>query len=155
MKADGEDLEHDVATVLGYMLLEYSKLDMELGLCLVWSDEGRYVDEVSRNVDPANFNGRLKRLQKLAKSKYAQAPAADAYVKWLSDAHEVRDLRNQLVHGRWGFLPQQGVVANVVGLPTAPEQTETRYSLAQLQESVRAIRVLRDRLSELRRMWPV
>jgi hypothetical protein len=71
------------------------------------------------------------------------------------DAHAMRALRNRLFHGRWGFLPQQKVVANVVGLPTSPVQTETRYSIVQLRESLQTMRVLRNRLSELRQTWPV
>lgn len=154
-KVEGDELERDAATVLGYMLFEYSRLDMELGLFLAWSDEGRKLEEISGKLNDTNFNSRLELLEKLAKAKYLDSPAAHEYDKWLFDAHAVRSLRNQLFHGRWGFLPQQGMAANVVGLPTSPAQTETRYSIAQLRESLQALRVLRKRLSELRQTWPV
>ncbi len=60
----------------------------------------------------------------------------------------MRSLRNRLFHGRWSFLPQHKMVANVVGLPTSEEQTETRYSIVQLRESLQTMRVLRNRLSQ-------
>jgi hypothetical protein len=154
-KEEGDVLERDAATVLGYMLFEYSRLDMELGLFLAWSDGGRNLDELSGRVTAANFNSRLESLEKLTKLKYSDTPAADEYAKWLLDAHALRSLRNRLFHGRWGFLPHQRMVANVLGLPTSPEQTETRYSLAQLRESLQTMRVLRKRLCELRQTWPV
>jgi len=150
------DLERDAATVLGYMLFEYSRLDMELGLFLVWADEGKNLDERTEKFNEANFGKRLEILEKLARSKYSDnSVVIDAYAKWLRDAHEVRNLRNQLFHGRWGFIPQKGLVANVVGLPTLPEQSERRYSMAQLNESLQTMRQLRNRLSELRHGWPI
>lgn len=155
VRAECNDLERDAATVLGYMLFEYSRLDMELGLFLVWSDKGRRLDQLSKTLNEENFSKRLEHLEKRAKVKYSDGPAADQYAKWLRDAHAIRSLRNQLFHGRWGFIPQQGLVANVVGLPTSPEQTETRYSLAQLQETLQAMQALRARLNDLREKWPV
>lgn len=152
---EGVELERDAATLLGYMLFEYSRMDVELGLFLAWSDEGRKLDELSGKLADANFNKRLEFLERLATSKYSDTPAADEYAKWLHDAHSMRTLRNRLFHGRWGFLPQQKIVSVVVGLPTSPEQTETRYSIAELSESLRGMRALRNRLSELRQTWPI
>jgi hypothetical protein len=150
-----DDLERDAATVLGYMVFEYSRLDMELGLFLAWSGEGRRLDELTKELSDKNFNERLKHLEKSTKSKYVGTPAANEYASWLRDAHATRDLRNRLFHGRWGFLPLEGLVANVNGLPTGPEQTEIRYSIKQLRESLQTMRMLRSRLGELRQAWPV
>jgi hypothetical protein len=127
---------------------------MELGLLLVWSDQGRMLDELTRKLD-VTFNERLRLLETLATSKYSGTPAADEYAEWVRDAHAVRALRNDLFHGRWGFIPREAIVANVVGLPTSPKQTETRYSIGQLEESLQLMRMLRSRLEKLRRTWPV
>jgi hypothetical protein len=150
-----DQLERKAATVLGYMLLEYSRLDMELGLLLAWSDDGRRLTELTKRLTDENFNSRLVRLEGFVREKYNGTPAADLYNNWLSDAHAIRSIRNQLFHGRWGIMPQQQVVANVVGLPTSPEQHETHYSIGKLKELLQAIRVLRTRLSDLRHAWPV
>lgn len=150
-----DEIEKEAATTLGYMLFEYSRLDMELGLFLVWSNDGQNLHRLTKKLNDSNFNMRLHLLEKLVNEKYMGTPAADIYQAWLSDAHAVRSLRNELFHGRWGFIPQQQQVANVVGLPTSPEQTETRYSIPQLKELLVIMRDLRSRLSDLRQSCPV
>lgn len=150
-----DEIEKEAATTLGYMLFEYSRLDMELGLFLVWSNDGQNLDRLTKKLNDSNFNKRLHLLEKLVNEKYMNTPAADIYQAWLSDAHAVRSLRNELFHGRWGFIPQQQQVANVVGLPTSPEQAETRYSIPQLQDLLFTMRDLRSRLSDLRQSCPV
>ncbi|WP_041446956.1 hypothetical protein [Thiocystis violascens] len=153
--AEHDQLEQRAATVLGYMLFEYSRLDMELGLFLVWSDEGQKLDQLTSKLAEQNFYLRLKFLEKLAQEKHMGTPAADLYTEWLLDAHAIRSLRNQLFHGRWGFIPSKQLVVNVVGLPTSLEQSETRYSIEQLRTSLDSMRMLRARLSDLRKRWPV
>ena len=150
-----DQLERKAATVLGYMLFEYSRLDMELGLFLVWSDDGRKLVELTKKLIDNNFNKRLTLLEKLVRKKYEGTPAEALFAKWLSDAHAIRSVRNQLFHGRWGVIPQQQLVANVIGLPSSSEQSETRDSIEQLRESLQAMRMLRSRLSDLRQAWPI
>jgi hypothetical protein len=153
--AEYDQLERKAATVLGYMLFEYSRLDMELGLFLVWSDDGQKLVELTKKLSDRNFFQRLTFLKKLVQQKCGGTPAEDPYAKWLSDAHAIRSVRNQLFHGRWGVIPQQQLVANVIGLPSSLEQSETRYSIEQLEESLQAMRQLRSRLSDLRQEWPI
>jgi hypothetical protein len=155
MTEDRDQVEEQAATVLGYMLFEYTRLDMELGLFLVWSDEGKELENLTKKVADYNFAKRLCFLEKLVQEKYSDTPAAYLYAEWLHDAHEIRSLRNKLFHGRWGFIPRQQMVANVIGLPTSPEQTEVRYSLEQLRGSLEFMRMLRARLDNLRDKWPV
>ncbi|WP_295590228.1 hypothetical protein, partial [uncultured Lamprocystis sp.] len=155
MTAEHNQLEQQAATILGLMLFEYSRLDMELGLFLVWSDEGQQLEWLTKKLTNQNLSARLRLLEKLVQEKYAGSPAVDLYAAWLNDAHAIRLLRNQLFHGRWGFIPIQQLVANVIGLPTSPEQSETRYSIDQLGASLESMRMLRVRLSDLRKKWPV
>jgi hypothetical protein len=156
IETEGDRLERDAATVLGYMLFEYSRMDMELGLFLVWSGDGHKLEELTKKLSDHNFHKRLEFLETLVQLKYVDNPLAlEVYTSWLSDAHAIRSIRNQLFHGRWGVSPQQQLVANVVGLPTSHEQNETRYSIAGLRETLEAMRTLRSRLSELRKTWPV
>lgn len=148
-------LGRDAATVLGFILFEYSRLDMELGLLLVWSDDGSNLEGLTAKLNDANFSKRLEYLEKLSHMRYAGSPAGDRYAKWLSEAHDVRTLRNQLFHGRWGVMPQHELVANVVGVPTSSEQTETRYSLEDLQKYLDTIRSLRAQLATFWEEWPL
>jgi hypothetical protein len=156
IEEDRDRLEREAATILGYMLFEYSRLDMELGLFLVWSNEGKTLDKLTKKLLDHNFHKRLELLQKLVKAKYADTPQPiEVYESWLADAHKTRSIRNQLFHGRWGVNPTQQQVINVLGLPTSPEQQETAYSIADLQNELEAMRALRARLQELRKLWPV
>lgn len=103
----------------------------------------------------SSFNSKLALLKEKINLKYKDSPALNLYAGWLRKAHAVRILRNDLLHGRWGFIPEQQCVANVVGLPTLVKQTETRYTITQLQESLKEISALRNQLSKLRTEWPV
>jgi hypothetical protein len=148
-------LESEAAKALGYIIFEFTRLDMELGLFLVWSEEGRKLEMLTKELNESNFNSKLSLLKEKTNLKYKESPAFDLYASWLRKAHAVRILRNDLFHGRWGFIPEQQCVANVVGLPTSPKQTETRYTVNQLQESVKKISALRNQLSKLRSEWPI
>lgn len=156
IQEERDRLEREAATILGYMLFEYSRLDMELGLFLVWAYEGKTLEELTKKLSDYSFHKRLEFLQKLVQVKFAETPKIiGAYATWLADAHEIRSIRNQLFHGRWGVNPIQQQVTNVLGLPTSPEQRETPYSIVDLQNKLETIRALRTRLQELRKSSPV
>lgn len=149
-------IEEHAAKAIGFIIFEFTRLDMELGLYLVWSNEGKELEKLTVKLSEENFNSRLKFLEKLVCEKFERSsPERNKYRSWLLNAHEVRSLRNQLVHGRWGFIPSQECVANVIRLPTSAEQSETCYSIKQLDRIVERIKKLRFQLSELRESFPV
>lgn len=150
-----DELEKSAATELGYILFEYSRLDMELGLLLVWAENGQSPSVLTKKLNDLNFNGRLKLLEKLARKKYQGMPAEVLYASWLTKAHAIRTMRNQFFHGRWGMIPDQRLVANVIGIPTSVDQSETRYSIEQLHDSMLAVKELRAELMNLREKWPI
>jgi hypothetical protein len=45
-----EDLEDAAATLLGRLLFAFSRLDVALGLCLVWVDSGRRIDALTPKI---------------------------------------------------------------------------------------------------------
>jgi hypothetical protein len=149
-------LEREAATILGFMIFEYSRLDMELGWFLSWADDGNSLEKLTKKLGALNFSKRLEFLQKSVASKFRDSPSVvEAYANWLSDAHAIRELRNQLFHGRWGVEPIQQRVVNVVGLPNSPSQESTPYSIADLQSALASMRDLRARLQKLRSSCPV
>jgi len=151
LQIKSEYIEEDAAKAVGFILFEFARLDMNLGLCLVWSDEGRNLEELTKKISEKNFNSRLNLLEKLAFEKYeSDSTELIKYKNWMYNANNVRILRNQLVHGRWGFIPHQGCVANVTGLPTSPEQSEVRYTIKQLNRVVKRIQNLSTKLNTLR-----
>ncbi|MCG6461784.1 hypothetical protein K6U44_15290 [Vibrio parahaemolyticus] len=149
-------IEEEAAKTIGLILFEFTRLDMSLGLCVVWTNEGKNLKELSSKYNQKGFSCRLKFIEKLAHKKYARgSDELNKYINWIKNANDVREIRNQLVHGRYGFIPHEDCVANVVGLPTSPEQSETRYTLKQLNSIVKRIKTLSNQLSELRREYPV
>jgi hypothetical protein len=155
-EAERERLEREAASILGYMLFEYSRLDMELGMLLVWADEGQRLAKLTTDHNESNFYKKLRNLKRDAKRKYAASPEAFlAHTRWLNAADRVRECRNQLVHGRWGIEPSREQVINVVGLPTSPKQESFSYSIPALQSELNAIKKLRADLQELRKAWPL
>ena len=156
IEAERERLEREAASILGYMLFEYSRLDMELGLLLVWVDDGQRLEKLTTDHSESNFHKKLRSLEKEAERKYAASPEAlTAHTRWLNAADGVRECRNKLVHGRWGIEPSKEQVINVAGLPTSPKQESVPYSIPALQYKLDAIKELRAGLQELRKTWPL
>lgn len=156
LSAARDALEGGAAALLGRMLFEFSRLDMALGLCLVWINDGQDLDELTHQVEEESFALRLNRLEKLVmKGSVEGSKKCTVYADWIAAAREIRTTRNDLVHGRWGTDPVKGEVMNVVGLPTSSAQRSAAYSLADLEGILAEMRRLHERLSELRERWPI
>jgi hypothetical protein len=145
-------LRRAVALRLGRMVMEYSRLEMELGLLLHGIDGGREAAAMALELRRADFNQRLGMLR----SRLRALPHAPAgYGAWVREADEARRLRNRVMHGRWGFHPDAQTFTNVRGDPFSDEQTEETLTLADLDARLEQLRSLRRRLHELRRSAPL
>jgi len=110
-----QDLEQASATILGRMIFEFSSLDMALGLMLAWAHEGTQLEKLTTMVSSYTFHKKPNFLAELAQKKYqANKEAMDAYNLWLAKVHELRNCRNDLVHGRWGVEHMKNQLINVV-----------------------------------------
>lgn len=151
-----KELENGAASALGFMLMEFARLDMNLGLCLVWVDGGAELDRLTKAVSEMSLKAKLDALAGHVASKLpAGSKRHAAYTAWLERSHKIRRWRNDLVHGRWGIDPHKGVVFNVIGLPTSPDQHSIEYSLEQLQAITDELASLQVELSRLRDHWPL
>lgn len=149
-------LERAAATVLGQVLFEFGRLELELALFLAWSDGGKQLKTLSEQLVDDPLHAKLCHLQQRASAKYSKVPAAStAFGRWLEAAHAARTQRNEFVHGRWGIAATEGRVVNVIGIPTLATQREVRYSLTELEESLNRIKLLRPQLHALRAKWPL
>jgi len=148
-----EALKREVALRLGLMVMEYSRLETELGLVLYWADEGRRSEEMAAILRRADFNARLKLLRSHLRGRER---AHAGYAEWVRDADEARRLRNRLMHGRWSIPgPSEGTVTNVRGDPFAREHEETTLTLADLDGQLADLKALRRRLAALRESSPL
>jgi hypothetical protein len=149
-------LEAAGATLLGKMLFAFSRVDVSLGLCLVWVDAGSRIESLTKQVVDLGFGKRLEYLEETVNRVLPEGhPGRPDYFQWIRRAHAIRKIRNELVHGRWGVDAVQNNVLNVVGLPTSPEQREIRYKIADLEAVVREMEDLHVVFGKLRRRWPL
>lgn len=156
IEEERERLEREAATILGFMIFEYSRLEMELGWFLSWTDNGQSLDKLTKRFATLDFGRRLKYLKQSVASKYTESPEiVRTYRAWLTAADKIRALRNQLFHGRWGVEPIEQRVVNIVGLPNSLDQKSTPYTIADLEVVLQSTRDLRKRLQELRSLYPV
>lgn len=151
-----EALEQEAATVLGNMLFEFSRLDVSLGLYLVWVDSGAKLQSLTETVADLNLNAKLLELSKHVEAKLPNGSKRHkAYVAWLERTHKVRQQRNELVHGRWGIEAHKNKVVNVIGLPTSESQRTVEYTIEELAAINEELRLLQHELSRLREHWPL
>lgn len=151
-----DTLEAAAASVLGYMLLEFSRLETDLGLLLAWAGNGANLESLSNTVEKLSFRDKLLRLKGLVQSVLPLGSEARAsYERWIDSANTFREHRNCLVHGRWGVDTHRNCVTNVMGLPTSPTQVATQYSIEQLMEAKDGLKDLRRELSDVRTRWPL
>ena len=154
--ARAEVLENDAASQLGRMVFEFSRLDVNLGLCLVWVDGGAKIQSLSKSVENLNLKFKLIELEKHVKAKLPDGSnRRKAYEDWIQRAHAIRQQRNRLIHGRWGVEAHINKVINVIGLPTSDEQQVTRYGIEELVAVNDEIRALQLELNRLRDHWPL
>ena len=57
-------LEQAASLALGRMLMAFSRMDMELGLALVWVNEGKELETRTAKLDQSNFHVKMKDLRK-------------------------------------------------------------------------------------------
>lgn len=150
------ELEQAAAAILGRMLFEFSRLDVALGMLLVWADEGRQLEELTNKVVGYTFHKKLDFLAELVDEKFKKGSNPHImYSQWLAKAHSARTIRNQLVHGRWCVNAYQQQIINVIGLPASLDQREVGYSLGTLEDVLSDISYLQVELQKQRKQWPV
>ncbi|TSA09906.1 MAG: hypothetical protein D4R79_12630 [Comamonadaceae bacterium] len=154
--AKNDALENEAASLLGHMIFEFSRLDMNLGLCLVWVDSGARVESLTKTVETQNLKIKLDELTKhvIAKLRLGSKQRS-AYENWIERVNSVRQQRNNLVHGRWGVEAHKNKVINVIGLPTSSAQQVIEYTLDELAEVNEELRDLQRELGRLREHWPL
>lgn len=57
--AHRDAMEASAASLLGRMLFEYSRIDVNLGLCLVWVDDGAGLERLTPKVAALSFPSKL------------------------------------------------------------------------------------------------
>ena len=149
-------VEAEAALLLGRMQFEFSRLDVALGLCAVWTDEGVNLKELTPRIDGMSFHRKLEFIAAVVERRLKKGSLTYAsYTDWIERTNAARILRNELVRGRWYIDPRTEEAVNIIGLPTSDGQHEKRYSLPALARAVDTLRKLQNQLSKLRRQEPL
>lgn len=148
-------MQAEAASLLGQMLFAFSYIDVNLGLCLAWTDNGTNLEALSKTIEGQNVYTKLQTLSKHVAEKFpAGSKRRRAYEAWIERVHVAREKRNQMVHGRWGVEARRHKVVNVVGLPSGTQQC-VEYTLLELTAFNDELRALERDLSRLRQQWPL
>ena len=140
-----KQLENEAAVQLGHMIFEISRLEMNLGLCLVWVEGGGKLESLTKSVESLSLKAKLDKLEEQVKANLPdRSTGREAYEHWL-----------QRAHGRWGVEAHINKVVNVLGLPTSEEQQITRYGIDELVRINNELKALQCELSRLREDWPL
>jgi hypothetical protein len=150
-----EAMQAKAASLLGQMLFAFSCIDVNLGLCLAWADNGTKLEALSKSVEGQNIHTKLETLSRQVAEKLpAGSKRRAAYERWVERVHAARVQRNQMVHGRWGIEAHRHKVVNVIGLPSGTQQS-IDYTLADLTAFNEELRALERELARLREHWPL
>lgn len=154
--AIARELELRAAELIGRMLFDFSRVEVNLALAIAWLDSGRRREEVIDQVERMSFSKKLACLSKAAAVSFpARSGPLVAYRRWIDRAHAARMLRNRFVHGRWGISVANRRVVNVLGLPGSNEQTVMEFSIEDLEAAAAQLQHLLKDLVELRGQWPL
>lgn len=133
MPLDRNELEARLHSILGHFFVEFARMDLNLSLRV--GGHGTFSEKLERflnaPVEATNSDDTLCKIQELYM-------AADS----------MRELRNRLAHGRWGFLVHLQQVAHVSGYPPGP-QDEHRFSFGELDAIVEDAASLSNELGRL------
>lgn len=148
--------EQAAATLLGEILFEFARLEMALGLHLVWFDAGRHLEKLTSDYSDSPFSKRLNALkQQVAVTDTSGGGLTTAYNEWIARADRTRSTRNTLVHGRWGVDSYGRHMFSIKGLPTSPDQATSIYTLETLQALIDEMQLLQNDLVKLGRRHPL
>jgi hypothetical protein len=129
---DSSEIEARLHSILGRFFVVFARVELNLSLRV--GGDGSFVDKLERLL-----------------SSSGELDDEDTFWKtsaWNMAAHSMRDTRNLLAHGRWGFLVHSQQVAHVSGYPPGP-QKKRRFSLPELDAIVRDADLLHLELSRL------
>lgn len=131
VKLSRNELEDELHRLLGHFFVAFAGVELNLTL---------------RVGDAGTFGAKLERL--INSAAVQQRDNDDEYCKilaWYMAADSIREIRNRLAHGRWGYLAHVQLVVHVSGYPPAPQE-ERRFSLVEIDRIVKDAEQLNEEL---------
>jgi hypothetical protein len=156
MLARRDATEREVAAAIGKLVFIYSRFVTGLHLCVAWLEDGKHLKDYPEVAESLVVAELLKRIEKRASAKFGrQSSGFRAYKNWLRRAHQLREVRNIVMHSRWGIEPY-GRHAIAVSTPVFVEPPEeTTFTADQLQVICERCSQLIGDLNGLREAHPL
>jgi hypothetical protein len=137
-------------------LFVFGRLELNLGLALVRTRPADQCGRELARVEKLPFEAKLREFEALALQCHADdATALARWRKWFTAAHDLRELKSDFAHGRWGFQNMQQQIIHVSNLPGSANPDEVRYGLDEFTAHVAGAEEVAEEFSTLRDMHPV
>ncbi len=120
LQLDYDELEAQSHRLLGHFFAVFANVELTLSLRV--GDEG-------------NFHQKLGRFLGSSIESIGSEESYCEILAWYMGADSMREMRNRLAHGRWGYLVHLQRVVHVSGYPPSP-QDERCFSLGDLHALV-------------------
>ena len=156
MFARRDATEQAVASVIGQLVFAYAKLNSALHYCVAWHNDGADLDSYGNQAESLSVAELINRIEAQAKYRYGSDSAAyKQYKSWTKKAHATRDLRNLIMHSRWG-IETYGRHAIAISTPPFVEpQKERIVSTVELMTARDICINLANDLGALRQQFPL
>lgn len=98
--------ETEVATLIGQLVFSYSRFVGALHYCLAWHNDGANLDSYGESAEGPSSADLINKIASQAQARFGNgSPVFKKYTAWAERAHTVRELRNVIMHSRWGIEP--------------------------------------------------
>jgi hypothetical protein len=157
-----QELKDEFHLRLGRLTYASAHLDFNVGLSLNWLGPHNEIDVVSVLKPNNSLKNRLAKLDELVRLTFDQTKPeiAKSFTDVFERADKVRALRNDYVHGRWGFpFAQDGEVPYVffvaLNWNMDPDQADTsiKVTLAEFDTQIAEVEAVSDQLGHLLRRY--
>ena len=148
--------EENVASAIGRLVLAYARLSSALHYCVAWHNDGASLDSYGNRAEDFSVAELINRTDAQAKSRYgSRSDVYHKYRTWAGKAHATRELRNLIMHSRWG-IESFGRHAIAISTPPFVEpRKEHVISTEELDAARRTCIDLATELGKLREKYPL
>jgi hypothetical protein len=145
MRADGQ---REIATAIGEFLFAYSRFVTDLHLCVAWQGRGAEA-RTTKDLGVAALLGAIEDHGRA--SIAADSTPKEEFERWLGAAHRLRNIRNVLVHSRFG-IEAYGRFMELVSTPVRVEPIDSRnFTAGDLRQLCEELPQLSARLAHFRK----
>lgn len=148
--------EKEIGDLLGQLVFGYSRFVDALHLCVAWRNGGKDLSNHGALAENLGTFELLRIIEKQACETFGiESPCFKKYKLWVARAHRLREIRNVLMHSRWG-IDAYGRHATAVSTPLFVEPPKTHVvTTAQLRKLCDTSSKLISELSALRNEHPL